>query len=157
MANCKWLTANVKGAVLLALFAVAGGCTRESVRLALESQQRADQVQQAVFDRQHDGLRILLYRDLVRQLESNGMAMTAEQRQVVNAAWNERDLIEFWAVQHERAKALRLTGVDAKLFSDQSVLDLMLKSLSAKAERLERGIASWAGARAVKNTNENGG
>ncbi len=157
MSHCKWLMANVNGAALLALLAAGGGCTRESVRMAIESQQRSNQVQQAVFDRQHDGLRILLYRDLVRQLESQGMAMTAEQRQIVNAAWNERDLIEFWAVQHERAKALRLMGVDAKLYSDQSVLDLMLKSLSAKAERLERGIASWAGARAVKNTNENGG
>ena len=157
MSNCKWQMATVKGAALLTLFAVGGGCTRESVRLALESQQRADQVQQAVFDRQHDGLRILLYRDLVRQLESQGMAMTTEQRQIVNAAWNERDLIEFWAVQHERAKALRLMGVDAKLYSDQSVLDLMLKSLGAKAERLERGIASRVGAQAVKNTNENGG
>ena len=147
MANCKWLMANVKDAALLALFVVGGGCTRESVRMALESQQRANQVQQTVFEHQHEGLQILLYRDLIRQLESSGMAMTSERRAVVSAAWNERDLIEFWAIQNERAKALRLAGVDAKLYSDQSVLDLLLKSLNAKTERLEQCIASWAGAR----------
>lgn len=142
--------ASVKGAALL-IVVVGGGCTRESVRMALESQQRANQVQQTVFERQHEGLRILLYRDVLRQLESSGMAMTPEQRAVVSAAWNERDLIEFWAIQNERAKALRLAGVDAKLYSDQSVLDLLLKSLNAKAERLEQGIASWAGAQVGEN------
>ena len=69
MSNCKWLMANVKDAALLALFVVGGGCTRESVRMALESQQRANQVQQTVFEHQHEGLQILLYRDLIKQLE----------------------------------------------------------------------------------------
>ena len=63
MANGKLLMANVKGSALLTLLAVGGGCTRESVRLALESQQRSDQVQQAVFERQHDGRYAIRFRN----------------------------------------------------------------------------------------------
>ncbi len=122
------------------------GCTQESVRVALESQRRADQVQQTVFDRQHEGLRVLLYRDLVQRLESAGDELNEAQRAALNEVWNERDLIEFWAVQHERAKALRLAGVDAKLFTDQSIVDLLWKSAEAKADRVQQGLAATAGA-----------
>lgn len=121
------------------------GCTRESVRVALETQRRADQVQQAVFDRQHDALRILLYRDLVRALEADGVTLTAPQRAVLSEAWNDRDLIEFWALQNERARALRRIGVDAKLWSDQSIIDLLWKSLEARAARAEQGLAAQVG------------
>lgn len=120
------------------------GCTQESVRVALESQRRADQVQQTVFDRQHEGLCVLLYRDLVQRLASAADEFNEAQRAALNEVWNERDLIEFWAVQHERAKALRLAGVDAKLFSDQSIVDLMWKSAAAKADRVQQGLAAAA-------------
>lgn len=123
------------------------GCTRESVRVALTAQQRADQVQQAVFERQHEALCILLYRDLQRRLEQTGTPLAPEQRTALNEVWNERDLIEFWTVQHERAKALRLIGVDAKLYSGQSVVDLLYKSISAKIERAKQGLAAYAGQR----------
>lgn len=128
----------------------ASGCTRESVRIAIRAQQRADQVHQTVFDRQHEGLRILLYRDLIRRLETSGPALNVDQRAVVNAVWNERDLIEFWAIQNERAKALRLIGVDAKLYSDQSPLDLLLKSLTAKVARLAPAVAKAVGGQVFK-------
>lgn len=136
---------------------MACGCTSESLRVALEAQQRADRVQQTVFERQHDGLRILLFRDLLRRLDEQGATLNTAQAAAVNAAWNERDLIEFWAIQHERARALRLAGVDAKLYADQSILDLLWKSLNAKAERLEQGIASYAGARVDKPESDSGG
>lgn len=145
-----------KGLLAAQLFTAAcivlatSGCTRESVRIALRAQQRADQVHQTVFDRQHEGLRMLLYRDLIRRLETAGPALTAEQRAVVNAVWNERDLIEFWAIQNERAKALRLIGVDAKLYSDQSPLDLLLKSLTAKVNRLAPAVAKIVGEQVFK-------
>lgn len=121
------------------------GCSRESLRVALAAQQRADQVQQAVFERQHEALRILLYRNLRTRLEQAGAPLTPGQRATLNEVWNERDLIEFWAIQHERAKTLRLIGVDAKLYGDQSVVDLLYKSLSAKAERIKQGLAAQAG------------
>ncbi len=145
-----------RGLLAAQLFAAAcvvlttSGCTRESVRIALRAQQRADQVHQTVFDRQHEGLRILLYRDLIRRLETAGPTLSADQRAVVNAVWNERDLIEFWAIQNERAKALRLIGVDAKLYSDKSPLELLLKSLTAKVNRLAPAVAKIVGEQVFK-------
>ncbi len=126
--------------------ALAAGCTRESVRVALDAQRRADDVQQAVFDRQHAALCVLLYRDLVRRLEEDGLPLTDAQRAAVGAAWNDRDLIEFWQVQHERAKALRRAGVDAQLWGSQAALDLLIKAAEARLDRARTGLAAHAGA-----------
>ena len=131
--------------VVLVVVISAAGCTRESLRVALTAQQRADQVQQAVFERQHEALCFLLYRDLQRRLEQAGTPLSPAQRSTLNEVWNDRDLIEFWTVQHERAKALRLIGVDAKLYSDQAVIDLLYKSLAAKVARAKQGLAARAG------------
>lgn len=125
------------------------GCTAESTRMAIEAQQRADLVQQAVFERQHHGLRVLAFRDLVRRLSeimnAEGDADVGEMLRVVNDAWNQRDLIEFWAIQQERAKALRLAGVDAKLYGSQAMLDLLVKALEAKGDRVLEGVSESAG------------
>jgi hypothetical protein len=127
------------------LLLLGGGCTGESLRAALDAQRRADAVQQAVFDCQHEALRILLFRDLLAELERGGGALTAGQRATVNRAWNDRDLFEFWAVQHERARALRMVGVDVKLYSDQSIVDLLYKQMTAKLDRLKQVGAEIAG------------
>jgi hypothetical protein len=136
------------------------GCTAESTRIAIESQQRANDVQEAVFDRQHDGLVTLLYRDLAQKLDaraSEDATLNDEQRLALNAAWNERDLVEFWRVQYERSKALRLIGVDARLYSDQAVVDLLIKSLKTKFERGKQAIAAAAGAAVAENAAEHAG
>jgi hypothetical protein len=126
------------------------GCTAESVRVALETQRRADEVQQGIFDAQHAGLRVLLYSDLVTRLAAGAEGgLSDQQRALVNAAWNERDLVEFWAVQYERSKALRLIGVDAKLYADQSIVDLLIKALEAKAGRVQQRFADAAAERAA--------
>ena len=140
----------VIGLLCAVCMASLAGCTRESVRVALETQRRADTVQQTVFDRQHEALCILLYRDLLRRLEGTGLQPNDAQRAVINEVWNERDLIEFWALQHVRAKALRLLGVDAKLYSDQSVVDLLLKSIGARVARGEQGLAADTGHKVTK-------
>ncbi|MEP0845586.1 MAG: hypothetical protein HRF50_02065 [Phycisphaerae bacterium] len=132
-------------APILLLLLLGGGCTGESLRAALDAQRRADAVQQAVFDCQHEALRILLFRDLLAELERGGGALTAGQRATVNRAWNDRDLFEFWAVQHERARALRMVGVDVKLYSDQSIVDLLYKQMTAKLDRLKQVGAEIAG------------
>lgn len=138
------------GAGVLALAAagalLAGGCSRESLRVALQAQQRADEIQQTVFERQHEALRVLLYRDLLRRLAASGTTPTAAQREALHSVWNDRDLLEFWAVQHERAGALRLVGVDAKLAGDQSVVELLLKNVTARAARARSAVARHAGA-----------
>ncbi len=136
------------------LLMVLPGCTPESVRLALEAQQRADRVQQEVFECQHRALCVLLYRDMQHRLEDAGGALNAAQRQALNDAWNSRDLIEFWLVQYERARALRLTGVDARLASEQSAVDLLYKSLAAQAGRLRQGLAEHSGRQAAEEVLE---
>jgi hypothetical protein len=110
--------------------------------VAIETQRRADEVEQAVFDRQHEALCALLYRDLLHRLETGAAPFTVDQRATASAVWNDRDLIEFWALQHERAQALRLAGVDAKLFSDQATIDLLWKSIEARMDRAKAGLAA---------------
>lgn len=130
----------------LMLAALSGGaCTRESVRVAIDAQRRADEVQQGVIERQHDGLRVLLYRDLASRLEAASDTLNEAQKAALNEAWNERDLMEFWLLQNERARALRMAGVDSKLYSDQSTADLLVKSLFEGANRLQQGLAAQAG------------
>ncbi len=121
------------------------GCTAESTRVAIESQQRADAVTSAVVERQHEALRVLLYRDAIRRIEADDDTLSERQRAALGEAWNDRDLIEFWRVQYERAKALRLVGVDAKLYSDQAIVDLLIKSAEAKFDRGKQAfVASLA-------------
>jgi hypothetical protein len=135
---------------LVAAALTASGCTRESVRIALESQRRADEVEETVVQRQHEALCVLLYRDLQQRLSSDGVKLDAAQRTALSAVWNDRDLLEFWLIQHERTKALRLVGVDMKLAADQSVLDLLVKQLEVRGGRVEQGLAVEAASRAVE-------
>ncbi len=128
----------------------AGGCTAESTRIALDAQRRADQVQKTVFDHQHEGLCMLLYRDLRRQLEAGEAELSEDQLAALNRAWNDRDLFEFWALQDERARALRLVGVDAKLAADQSPVDLLIKAAQAKGARVKQGLAAWQGTKSAE-------
>jgi hypothetical protein len=159
--------------LLLAGAALAAGCTRESARVAIDAQRRADEIQRAVFERQHASLRVLLYRDLASRLEAAGAAaeiedepraaLAAAQRSALDDAWNDRDLFEFWATQYERAAALRIAAVDAKLAADQSVLDLLWKQWSAKGDRMVAGLAAAKGGRlgapptASQSDSESGG
>jgi len=130
------------GTVLAGCLAV--GCTAPSEHVALAAQRRATEVQQAVADRQHAALRVLLYRDLLRRLEAD-RRLTEAQRTALSEVWNDRDLLEFWQLQFERANALRLVGVDAKLFADQSPVELLIKAVETKADRVQTGLAAAAG------------
>lgn len=145
----------------LILFAPAtAGCTAESLRLALANQQRADAVQHAVFDRQHDALCLMLYRDTLQNLKDQGVELDDAQRQAIAAAFSDRDLLEFWQLQFEKGKALRLIGVDAKLFADQAPLDLLIKSAEAKWDRAKAAyggtaLAEVLGSHAIQNAATN--
>jgi hypothetical protein len=123
---------------------VVGGCTGESTRVALEAQRRAEQIQQAVFDRQQEALCLLLYRDLLRRLAEAGVDLSLVQRTTLNEIWNERDLVQFWALQNERAQALRIIGVDLKLYGEQSIVDLLWKGLEARADRARAALVTSA-------------
>ncbi len=151
------MTRAIRGGVLVLFGVVLSGCTSESTRIALEAQRRADEVQQAVFDRQHDALRVLLYRDALQRLENAGLSMSPERRDALSEIWNERDLVEFWAVQYERAVALRMIGVDAKLYGDQAVLDLLWKAIETRTDRARRGLLVEAVQDAVESADAGGG
>ena len=141
----RWKRKSIKtwGGVstLVATALLTAGCSSDALRVAVESQRRADDVQQAVFERQHNALCVLAYRDLVDKLEAVGGALSAEELQVLNAAWNDRDLFEFWLVQNERARALRTMGVDAHLYADQSIIDLWIKALEERADRVDAALS----------------
>jgi len=136
------MTIRISGLLLGSVALVSSaGCTAESLRLALEAQQRADEIQQAVFERQNDALRLLLYRDLVARLDQNGPGLSEKQRMLLSEAWNDRDLFEFWAIQQERARALRLVGVNTKLASEQAIIDLLIKNAQARLRRAGQEVA----------------
>lgn len=128
-----------------------GACTPASVRVALDAQRRADAVSEHIFEAQHDALTLLLFRETEAKLAAAG-GDDAARAEALNAAWNDRDLFELWRVQHERAKALRLIGVDLKLFADTSILELLLRQLEAAAGRIKQRIAADAGAAAMRRS-----
>ncbi len=140
---------HLRGTLYILTGAIACGCTAESTRIAIDTQQRVDEIQQGVVDRQHDGLRVLLFRDMLRRMRDSGAELSDDQVATLNTVWNERDLVEFWALQNERALGLRRVGVDSKLYSEQAVVDLLWKSLETKTKRLEQAIAAEAGAKAA--------
>ncbi len=132
----KWIAA---AWLLLAL-----GCTAPSLKLALEAQARADQVQRFVFERQQKAVRLLLYRDLVHRLEQES-SLSEQQQATLNDVWNDRDLAAFWAVQFERAAALRVAGVDAKLAADQAIPELLYKSWRRRERAAVSALAGELG------------
>lgn len=83
---------------------------------------------------------------MVQRASAAGEPLSEEQVEQLNLAWNERDLLEFWMIQNERALGLRRVGVDAKLYGDQSVVDLLWKSIDAKIKRAEQAAAAAQGA-----------
>ncbi|MBK8913584.1 MAG: hypothetical protein IPM64_03115 [Phycisphaerales bacterium] len=140
-------------AFALALGLLSGGCSAESTRLAIETQRRANDVQQAVVERQHEALRLLLHRELRARLDSLGpQPLSAAQHDAIAGAWTERDLLEFWLIQQERAAALRLIGVDAKLYADQSAVDLLIKDVLRRSDRASEAAAGLLGATLVVPT-----
>jgi len=125
------------------------GCSDPSLKIAIASQRRADEVDDFLFQQQHDGLVLYLYRDLAHQLATDQTPLSQTQLDTLSAGWNERDLIEHWALQHERAKALREVGVNTRLYSQQSMVDLIGKSFG---QRLSTAKAAIAGDVAQKAT-----
>ncbi len=143
-------TWRVRSCLAAGLGLLLAGCTQESLRIALESQRRANEVQHAVFERQHEALCGLLYRDALHRLAEQELALEPRHRAALSDLWNDRDLVEFWAIQHERARALRLAGVDAKLFADQSIVDLLWKQVDVRIDRTREVTAARAAQAAAR-------
>jgi hypothetical protein len=131
--NDRWVTAAVMGVILVfAGFITCTGCTAVSTKLAIEGSRRTDEVRTAVVDRQHRSLLILSYRETLAEL--NKATSDQERAAILNEAWNNRDLFEFWYIQDVLARAMHYATVDAKLAASQSIIDLLLKDMSKRAE-----------------------
>jgi len=127
--------------VLLLTALLLAGCSRTSIKLAIENQQRADDVAEHIVDQQHEALKILLFRDTAAKL-----AAGADVTETLNQAWNDRDRFEFWRVQYERAKMVRFVGVDLALYANQAVFDLFWKAIQERIQTGKQAIAAAAGA-----------
>jgi hypothetical protein len=132
------------------LLVTLSGCTAESTRLAIQNERKANAVDMALYEREHQGLSVYIFRDTVAQMKESG-GLNAQQIAILNNAWNDRDLLEFWAVQKDRIMALRREGVEAKLYSDQSMIDLLIKQLELKFDRVKPAIAAAFGESMTKS------
>lgn len=126
----------------LLLTILCGACTSESTRVAIATQSRADEVAQTIFDRQREAMRIYMYRwaksEITTAVENkNSIAAAA----ILEKVFQDDDLHDFWLSQHERAKALRIAGVDSKLYADQGILNLLFGSIMRAIEKYEAAIA----------------
>lgn len=135
----KLIFATVFGLVLLV------GCTSQSTKQAMIASARTDTVQAYVGEKQHSALKILLFRDTLAKLDR--AQSTAEKEAILNDAWQQLDTFEFWAQQDLLARCYRIATVDAKLASDQGILDLLFKdaarTMSPSIQKLDDLIQAW--------------
>lgn len=125
---------------ILALISVLGlagcltACSTMSARYALENQQRATEVENTLFSNQQQSLKDYLYNET-----EAGLLQTSDPNEVhtlLNKYTQERDTLDFWALQHERVNQLRLIGVNTKLWADQSILDLLYKDAERRLSKV---------------------
>ena len=126
-----WETATWLWVGAVAFFLLAG-CTPTSTKLAIAGSERSDGVRSFVTAEQHRSLKVLLFRETLTKLKA---AQTDEVREaVLNDAWNDRDLFEFWYLQDCWARALHYATVDAKLASSKSMASLIAKDIAIKLQ-----------------------
>jgi hypothetical protein len=149
-------------ALALACFMFAGGCTAPSTRLAQDGSFRT----QAVTDGVHRDMFGALSREnfetarlnILLEAEKSKQDATPEVRDAITKAANrsilaltefaiKRDKMVEWDRDHERANALKYVTVDAKLFSEQGILNYIGGRLSDGAKALfkswDAGKQSW--------------
>ena len=127
----RWIWLEL-GVILGLSIAMLGGCTRPSTTQAIDGMDRSDRIRTEIRDRQHAALKIFLYRDTLAKLEA--AKTEGERAAILNEAWNDRDLCEFWLMQDERARFLNLATVGSKLYSDQGTLGLIAQNLAGQAK-----------------------
>jgi hypothetical protein len=129
----SWIPAGIIVLILAWGIWMLAGCTATSTKLAIAGSERSDEIRTAVVERQHRSLKILSFRATLAKL--NRAATDEERTAILNDAWNDRDLFEFWLVQDTLARALHYATVDAKLAASQSMFDLLIKDICNRAEK----------------------
>lgn len=119
------------------------GCTSNSTKLAIETSKEYIARNNDLMNKYHD--LILQYMFTTYCLKNQ---LTTEQIKELNLVWNNRNVVEFWLIQHERNDALYALGVDTKLYNDQSMFSLFLERfkkdvLNPVAEDLGASISRW--------------
>jgi hypothetical protein len=111
-------------------------CTSNSTHLAIKGGERVENIQDTINSNQNENLRQYLYNDLKANLQKwLNRDLTLVEADKLNELWNRRDILETWQIQWERARALRMMTVDAKLISDQSPFDMLSKQIKAAIDR----------------------
>lgn len=134
---------------LLGVLVFASACTSTSNRLAVRGSERSDGVTSAVIERQHKSLGLLLYRETLAKLE--GETDPHQQAAIIQDAFNDRDLFEFWYVQATLARCLHYGTVDTYLASQKSMFDLIAQDVAKRSEAPLRRIEGYAAARLAEN------
>lgn len=133
-ARMQGIAVGLAAAVLVGLGCLAGpGCTATSTLKAIEASNRTDDVRSYVARQQHRSLLIEKFRNTA--LRINAAKTDEERTAILNEAWNDRNLFEFWVQQELLARATHIAVVDAKLESDRSTLDLLSKDIARKLRR----------------------
>lgn len=117
-------------AAAIGLMILLGGCTAPSNTLAREGSARSDEVRSYVSSQQHRSLTILLFRETLAKL--NAAKSDEERTAILNQAWNDRDLFEFWRTQDLLAQFTHVATVDNYLTANQSIFDLLGKSVAKR-------------------------
>ena len=103
------------------------GCTPEYIRIAMENIPVIENQQDTVFKNLHEVALRKLYNDALQ---------AANDKEVMQQIWQNRDKVEEWTVAWERARTLRLMTIDAAIISSQSQIDLFIKKLQKTGERI---------------------
>ncbi|MFO0971843.1 MAG: hypothetical protein U1A27_00175 [Phycisphaerae bacterium] len=143
------MDARMRGIISGLAITIAAGwlpaCTAPSNRMAADASARCDAVRAAVVERQHHSLLVLAYRDTLARL--NAATTPAERAAILNEAWNDRDLFDFWCRQEVLARATHYATVDAYIAGQQGMLALLAKGAQRQFEGPLNAVENWAAAR----------
>lgn len=141
---------NIKLFLLTTVFLVAG-CTSGSTKLAQQANVRVDAVKDGVHNTLVTALSREQYETAKNQLELNMMRamqdMTPEQRKSFDAVLakntatlrefaQKRDMMLDYVRDNERANTLKAVTVDAKLFSEQGIVNYLVSQLTDGAKNV---------------------
>ena len=135
----------VAGLFAMAVIVAVVGCTPTSTTLAIQGSERSDEVRSFVTAEQHRSLNLMLFRETAAAIEQ---AQSPDERAaVLNKAWNDRDLFEYWYLQDTLARALHYATVDMKLATSKSMIDLIATDVATPAQTPLQAVDEYAAAR----------
>lgn len=109
--------------------------------MATEASSRIATVQAHIQAEELRSLKILAFRDVLAQLRS--ATTDADRVRILNKAWQDRDLFEFWNVQFVLSEAAHIATVDNYLSSQQGILSLLVKDVARAAQGPAHAVDDW--------------